>query len=356
MGFRDTKSRPLDLGAIFGPGFGQVRREKLGFSGDRVVVAFVAPRATFPPWQLDVVLLDAVTGTLLGHHIWPVVSPDVDMIATRGGQFVIRMDARPASAPLRPNHEIILLSPKFEVLAELTLPLGREQGYEHWAIYPTPSTEFIITEHRKLRKIQVNWLDPATLKPKDEWDWTLPETPTPWDLWFDFSNRHCLLTLATRRGEGGCDISLKSVQGAWHTFSHRDGYCFGHAEFVGEDAIVSLDRKELTIFDGRGRILADLPLGSNNYPRAVRPSADGQRFAVAVTGRIRRSVSSGESQHETLQRIAVYDLSTKSWTASLDTPHSDPKLGAGFSLSGDGKLLGVLIDGIVQIYQLPAHQ
>lgn len=87
--------------------------------------------------------------------------------------------------------------------------------------------------------------------------------------------------------------------------------------------------------------------------RPLYPSAGGSRFAVTVWTHKGGNAPLDIGYRNVLKRIVVYDLTRRQAVFALEAKQQKMKNVSGVALSPDGSLMGILTDGIVQVYQLP---
>jgi hypothetical protein len=83
-------------------------------------------------------------------------------------------------------------------------------------------------------------------------------------------------------------------------------------------------------------------------------SADGNRLAATVWAHKGGSALFDISYHNVLKRIVVYDIPTRQPLYTLDAKKQNVKNVSGVALSPDGSLMAILVDGVVEVYKLPA--
>lgn len=114
---------------------------------------------------------------------------------------------------------------------------------------------------------------------------------------------------------------------------------------------------EINLVDTGGKKLFTQHLADDDWITdwrvPFRPSASGNRFAVAIWAHKGGSDVLDISAHSVLKRIMVFDIATRRWIYTLSAKKQKIKTVSGLALSPDGSLMAILTNGVVEVYRLP---
>ncbi|HEV2388093.1 MAG TPA: hypothetical protein VGS20_12650 [Candidatus Acidoferrales bacterium] len=308
--------------------------ENLGFAGSsELVAAYLVPESAAPysPRRVRCILLDVRTGRVLGEREWSVLMSRVGLLATREGKFAVRT-----------NNALTLYSGRFQAVARLATPVP-SPAFDQWTIGVTPDRNLVVVQHYTREKTDIRWLDSASLAPRRSWSSTSEKFEDDWDS-LRFSD-----TLMARVRLAG--IEVREIGGPW-TLAFGAGPGFAgqlSARFLTADALLVSEGRSLSVVRSDADILLAQPLDEGEFiaAGAARSSADGRRFALPV------AAYNATGAQLALERIVVYDWSSRRWLCQLDNRRPGFKGVWAFALSPDGSSVALASGGAVRLYRLP---
>lgn len=322
------------------------------FSSDGVLIASFLTRATVTaaphrgqpnavlPVRLHGVFLDAATGNTLAGREWSTAYPgSVAIFGTRDGQFVV----------VNREH-VALYSGSFKPLKELDLatPTGLQGDVQLIEVSPDRRSLLLVYLRGKQR---MNWIDASNLGTVYSWD----DPRVPSSVSDDYlaiyrddyvRSRGFLSAVVLRNRRGGTRTVCRSWSGC------------GIPQFVSKEALVLYGPHEINLVDTGGKRLLAQNLADDDWitdwRSPFRPSADGNRFAVAIWAHRGGSDILDISAHSVLKRIMVFDIPSRRWIYTLSAKKQKLKTILGLALSPDGTLLALINqDGILEVFRLP---
>jgi hypothetical protein len=334
-------------------GYGMV--DPLSFSGRSVLCAtFLTEEQTKslarrgqpgPSFRLRMhaVLLGATTGKVRATRSWYIARPLGGVVGAGGGRFAV----------LSPRG-IDLYSPSLEPLEQLSF--SPEQEAHLWTFSVSPSGESILAVVYYDLGTSFYWIDTASMQLRHTWE-DAPAGAT-------ISDNELATSLETNATSGELtthEVSVRKVDGPWRTVCRvRLGQdptsACGLPQFISNDVLALSASHSLTLIPAMG---GDVVLKENFRqdewigPLGLRPSADGNRLAVAISSHRGGSELFDINYHSVLRRIMVFDIRSRQWIYTLDAKRQKIKAISGMALSPDGSLIAILSEGVVQVYRLP---
>ena len=245
---------------------------------------------------------------------------------------------------------IALYSPKLEQLK--TLPLSSEQRSHLWDLsFPLWKIAFGGVSYPEAL---YQWIDINSLQPQPTWkDGRLPLGVSISDGELTFF-RSLFLKSESVYLNG---VIVKSRDGAERLVCREigQGTGCGIPQFLSDEVLALWMSHSLSVMPKAG---GDPLLTASFHDdewvgRPFYPSSDGNRFAVTVWAHKGGSVLFDIDYHIALKRIVVYDLPSREALFTLDAKQQKIKNVSGVALSPNGSLMGILTDGVVEVYQLP---
>ena len=331
-----------------------LRPNPLCFSDDKTLIATFITREDVTtlarrdssgdarPDRLHGIFLDAQTGKVQGTKEWSVPRPRGGIIPAGDGGFVVLTPAM-----------IALYSPSRELLKDFKL--SSEQQSHLWNFHASSTGKSILVEYH-YPEATYQWLDSDTLQPLDaRWSQSLPVLSISDDKEIaSFRD-----TYVKAQGINVFEALIQPRSGAQRTLCRvidGQGDSCGNPEFLSNDLLALWMSHELRVVPKAGgdallkaSFRDDEWLGSIFYP-----SADGRRFALTVSAHKGGSAFFDVSYNSVLKRVLVYDVSGRNLVYNLDAKKSKIKTFSGLALSPDGSLMAILVDGVVEVYKLPA--
>ena len=331
-----------------------LRPNPLCFSEDKVLIAtFITredvttlarrnePNATLP-LRLHAIFLDAEAGKTRHTKEWSITRPRGGVIAAGDGRFAVLTPAM-----------IALYSPNLELVKDFKL--SSEQQSHLWDFHVSSSGKSILAQYQYLGA-HYQWLDSDSLEPQGAlWSESLPVLSISDDKEIaSFRD-----TYVKAKGIDIFEALIQPRDGPQRTvcrvLAGQAGSC-GEPEFVSNDLLALWMPHGFRVVPKTGSdalfkasFRNDEWLGLPLYP-----SAGGKRFAVTVWEHKGGSAFFDIGFHSVLKRIVVYDIPSRQPVYIFDARKQKTKDVSGVALAPDGSLLAILIDGVVQVYQLPS--
>jgi len=324
-------------------GWASSRQHIVSFSGNAWIIVGstlneVGARGDIPPRDIRAAVVDTLTGQTVGTRLWPgVIRRKATLLATSDGSFLVR-DAQ----------ALTLYSRSFEHMAEIALPDARPKAFEQWRVFVTPTGKHVVTAHVIGEEIQVNWLDPVTLRQERVWS-LAPEMPRA-EVFPELAVSDSSVLLV-RSEHGKCQVSVQDGTTAWHPVVGYDKPCRFGAHFLGQDMLFLPLPQGFQVLGLDGHVAWQESLPDGEFVRLVRGSANGGRIAAPITAFQGGSSVLDISSHEVLKRINIYDIQSKTCFCRVE---KNPGTIAGFALSPDGSKLLALRGSVMELYDLPA--
>jgi hypothetical protein len=324
---------------------GGLQREydEVAFGGRERIFASVESSPNSEARHLKIltsVSLDAATGGILGTGKWDAVYYKLGLLPTPSGKVVVRV-----------GDELRLYTPELELLQTVALPLAHGPGTEYWQVFLTPSGRSLILDHGVDKSLELEWLDPDSLKLRQRWN-------APDGMFYQTRSSYApiddgvLVTLKDMQ-TGSCEIKYANFEGIWSTSYRVATHCKQPAQAVDNATFFVRDGNEFLLIKTDGTILIRQHIKKGEFANVIRPSADGNRLAIAFEVARGGSEFFDVNSHEILKRIQVYDVAARNIVFTLDTGSSDMQSVSDFNLSPDGSRLVVLHGGIVEAHSVP---
>jgi hypothetical protein len=247
--------------------------------------------------RLHAVVFEAATGTIQAQHDWPATNPNDGVIATFDEKIVIRT-----------GDKINQYSSKLEFLRGLDVSLALPPEHRIFDFVVTPSGHFI-----QVKLLSRTGLDYLCV------------------------NADSFEVVRSPSGASGSKV--------------QD--CTGHENIRDEIIQFRYNDADAELLRGNGQPYCVLPVESRRYLSRPTFSSDGQR--VALTAAVIHNVLEllGPYQWEYVRQVLVFDLQRCRLICEVEVKKSKKNQDSRLALSGDGSLLGIFRDGVVEIYRIP---
>jgi hypothetical protein len=287
--------------------------------------------------RLHAIFLDSEAGKLHATKEWPITRPRGGVIAVGDGRFAVLTPAM-----------IAVYSPNLELVKDFQL--SSKQQSDLWDFRSSPSGKSIVAEYHTPDYFQ--WIDTKTLIPQPT------SIPT---VVFSISDDDVVIRRNPYIESKGflSEILIRTIDGSWRTIcsvlSGQGDTCGGEPQFLSNEvfALVMPHGFSLLRKTGGDAVLKARFHDDEWIGHPLHPTADGQRFAVTVWAHKGGSKSFDITSYNVLKRIEIYDLQNPHLSYMLDVKERKIKDLSGVALSPDGSLLAILVDGVVEVYQLP---
>jgi hypothetical protein len=289
---------------------------------------------------LTAVILDARSGSILAKGNWDAVYDKLGLLPTPSGNIVIRVD-----------DALRLYTSELKLLQEIALPLSRVPGTKYWQVFLTPSGKSLVLERGVDKSLELEWLDPDSLKLNQVWN-------APAGMFYQTGNSYAplddgvLITLKDMQ-LGSCEITYVNSEGAWATSYRIATQCKQPARPVDNATFFVREGNEFVIRKKDGSILIRQPIKKGEFADVIRPSADGNRLAIAFEVEKGGSEFFDVNSHEVLKRIQVCDITSRQMIFTIESKNIDLQGVSDFGLSPDGSQLVLLRSGIIETYSVP---
>jgi hypothetical protein len=352
--------------------------DTVSFISDNVVAATFVTREEIPnpqrrddpnhlsPYRLHAILLDALTGQTLRTFDWPVERPGAGIFPRYDGGFL-----------LLTTQQIVSYSADWKQIDELPLSQLLPSNGSLGGIAESPSGKSLVLQFL---------LDSTALCLKVHTD-TLESSETPCSTLdtFTASDDGIVAPEHLQDGEalrefrpGGASIEYGVATPAAPTDSHGQSGsptmivtlcdpCAGIPQFINNDTIAVYTPTNIRIMDRAGKIRFTQKFDVatkwiDEFGRPIRPSANGQRFAVASNAlklpaakdaSFAIHVSTGDIPAEFPLDVQIYDLPAAKWIYTLEINPQHLHQIWGLALSPDAEKLAIDSGGTIQIFVLP---
>lgn len=316
---------------------------EVAFGGSERIVAVITSSPNPGARHLKVltaVILDARSGSILGTGKWDAVYDKLGLLPAPSGNIAIRVD-----------DDLRLYTSELKLLQKVDLPLSRIPGTKYWQIFLTPSGRSLVLEHGVDKSLELEWHDPDSLKLKQSWI-------APDGMFYQTSNDYVPLDdgiLVTIRDSqlGTCEVKSVDFNGAW-TVSYRSSTrCQTSAQVVDNTTFYLIEGDKITLIKRDGSILFRQSIKKGEFADVIRPSADGNRLAIAFVAERGGSEFFDVNSHQVLKRIQVFDIPSRQMIFALENKGFDLQSVSDFCLSPDGSQLVILRGGVVEAYSAP---
>jgi hypothetical protein len=305
-------------------------------------------------------VLEAASGKQRATLRWGVEHPYGGIVCTSGETFVAATLDR-----------LRLYTIGLAEIEELRIPPASKPGWMPWALYSSPDGRSLLLAYYEPRFSPSNaptrreralvttdedyqWIDSRTLRPLCTWTEGILQ-------YFSISGtkiariEHRLISWYFRDY-----VSLRTMNGPWVRTAETQYY--GEPQFVSNDVLALVLWNQIAFVRTDGTALFKQDLDDDDWllgphtGRMISPSANGQRVAVPIWVRKGYNDFLDVSGHLELSRIMVFDLPRGEWVYTLDTKKRKLRTLSGLALSPDGSRMAVALDGVVEVYQLPASE
>src|ERR1700733_9602828 len=323
------------------------------------------------PYTLHAVFLDAASGKVLGTLEWPVDDSSAGIFPRYDGSFLFFSTGR-----------VVLYSADRQPVKELLLPQLQEPHASLLGIAESPSGKTLLIYFRNEKSRSCIRVDTGTLEGSEEvcamgTMFTVSdkgmaahkERDTKKEI--DSGPQFDPQVAPVGTFESSILIRAKPGESQYtlcESHDPTDGYCLS-PQFITDGSIVLFSGMELALSDLKGRatvIFKQSPNPSDNQwidpgGHPVRPSADGQRFALALSESVFQVFggagtlfsSPSELPAEYADRIQVFDMRMNNWIYLLQNKDKQFSKIWGLALSPSGGRLAVDSGGVIQTYALP---
>jgi hypothetical protein len=318
------------------------------------------------PYRLHAIFLDALTGKTLHILDWPVERPGAGIFPRYDGGFLVLTTDRIAS-----------YSADWKQIDELPLSQLLPSSGSLGGIAESPSGKSLVIQFR---------LESTALCLKIHTD-TLESSETPCGTLdtFTASDDGIVAPENLADGEalrefrpGGASIeygvAIPNAPSDAHGQTRETATivtlcdpCAGIPQFINNETIAVYTPTNIRIMDRAGKIKLTQKFDVANkwideFGRPIRPSANGQRFAVASNAlklpatkdaSFAIHVSTGDIPAEFPKEVEIYDLRAAQWiyTLQINTVHLSQIWG--LALSPCGEKLAIDSGGTIQVFSLP---
>jgi len=198
------------------------------------------------------------------------------------------------------------------------------------------------------KSLELEWLDPDSLKLKQTWN-------APDGMFYQTGNDYVPLddgVLVTLRDSqlGTCEVKFVDFNGAWTVSYSSSTVCQTSAQALDNATFYVIEGNELKLIKRDGSTLFRQSIKKGEFADVIRPSADGNRLAIAFVALRVGSEFFDVNSHQVLKRIQVYDIPSRRVVFTLENKGVDLQSVSDFGLSPDGSQLVVLRGGIVETY------
>lgn len=323
-----------------------------------------------PPYTLHAVFLDVRSGKVLKILEWPIDDPNAGIFSRYDGSFLFFSTQR-----------ILLYSRDWKAIKELPLPQLKAVHATLLDIAVAPSGKVVVIRFLQDRSSVCIRIMTDTLEGSEEACETQPRftisdeamaAPKGRERRKEIDSGPELGPPLSLAGPFNYSISIRAKAGEGeHNLceSHEPsaGYCLT-PQFISNGRIVLFGGEELSLSDLQGRatvIFKQSPYSDNLWidpnGRPVHPSADGQRFALALNesafhvfgGSGTLYASASELPAEYPDRIQVFDVEMNNWIYVLHNKNRQFSKVWGLALSPSGDRLTLDSGGVIQTYALP---
>ena len=324
------------------------------------------------PYRLHALFVDTKTGKQLAPRGWPSSSLRSRVLSAAGEKFVVLTPER-----------LLLYSPEFTLLNQLDVIWGRESIKDLWDVARSPGGKYLLAHYepqadaKRIEQLPPT-VDALDWNPVEQFEWIDLENLQVVERWTEKSCRDCFITLGYEDTFGISDNGMvqrrknphiveigKPPDGPWRGLCpYYQPYCHPGG-FVNNETFLAKggDKpEEFWLVNTNGGLLLHEALRENetiytgHLPSHAswNPSADGNRFAVAVMKIKGANAFLDIGGHAVLERIMVFDIAIRQWIYMLDARKQKLTDISGMALSPDGSQLALITQaGILEIYRVP---
>ena len=352
--------------------------DTISFISDNIVAATFITRERIPdlqrrddpnhvrPYRLHALFLDAITGKTIHTMEWPIDDPNAGIFPRHDGGFLLVTAAKIASysadwaqlkeIPLSDLHSItVSLGGIAESPSATSLVIQFLTGTSSLCFrIHTDSLDYTPADCGVLELFTVS--DSKIVEPERLPRETERRENTPVHAYVQSGALKPAVAAADR-------VSGPVQRPADYTICNP---CASIPQFINNDTLAVYSAENVSVVDPAGKVTFSqnfIPRERwiDEFGRPVRPSANGQRFAV-VTNRSPFAhsswstaihISTGDIPAEMPLDIEVYDLSAAQWIYTLRINGEQLRQVWGLALSPNGQKLAIDSGGAIHIFALP---
>lgn len=284
--------------------------------------------------RLHVLVVEVRTGQVDTQRDWPTPNPNDGAIAGHDGRFVVRA-----------GNNLTVYDTTLKVLGETDTAPGDKGNGRLFAVFTSASAHVLLLEFSPGIHAQFNWMNADTLETVHSFSDSLyPQTISDTEIvgWRIPASRPSELVIRTP-DEPGRVIALPN-------------YRSNRVAFVKEGTMaIESGYSPIQLVRTDGTLIESITPHTHEFFGRITPSAEGHRFAFTGS-RIRNTLEILEPHQtwEYVQRVHVYDMSTRNFVAHLKVNHSARNQGCPLVLSPTGSTLAFVDGESLKLYRLPA--
>jgi hypothetical protein len=286
--------------------------------------------------RLYATVFDARNGDVQAKRDWPSGNVTDGVVTAHDGGIVM-------IAGNRLTLYAITLEPLKD--KELDTLSGRPAYSGPFRRFTSPTGLFVLFESFHGKHLEYSWMNADNL----EFICSLPGDLFPLGI----SDTEILgRRRKTPHGEAQLIIQKRDEQAGWviMLLKHPNyGVLVNQGIFV-----MGAGYSSMSLFQTDGTLIETIKSPGHDFASRVTPSADGRRFAF--TGSSIRNVLeffSPQEQWEYVQRVLVYDISTRQFIRDVRVRHSTRNQEFPLALSPDGSRLAFFDGNILKVYDVP---
>jgi hypothetical protein len=282
------------------------------------------------------VFVDATTGRVRTTGEWPTASDRSRIARAPEGRFLV----------ITPDR-LLLCSLDLQVLRELDLSLSREAMLASFQAHVSPAGNYLLIEYELPGgdEDRYKWIDVRglqLLRTGSSRAWRFTGSPS------DDGQVISGMNAPVIGPPGGPSRPLCAP------FHSDCGGWFVDGEDLFQQYPTGEGRTRIHLMRVGGEFLFDFDLAPKEVLRGDAAAPDARRLAIAIAKGKGGSRALDIAPHYSLDRITVYDVTTRQWIHTLDAKGQGIASISEFALSPDGLLLGLIDqDGVLRVYRLP---
>lgn len=283
--------------------------------------------------RLHVLVVEIRTGQVDTQRDWPTPNPNDGAVTGHDGRFVVRA-----------GDNLTVYDTTLKVLKETDTALGDKPNGRLFAVFTSPPSHFLLLEFSPGIHAQFNWMNADTLETVHSFSDSLyPQTISDTEVagWRIPASRPSELVIRTP-DEPGRVIALPN-------------YRSNKVAFVREGTIaIESGYSPIQLVRTDGTLIESITPHTHEFFSRITPSAEGHRFAFTGS-RIRNTLEILEPHQtwEYVQRVHVYDMSTRTFVGDVKVNHSARNQDFPLVLSPTGSTLAFVDGETLKIYRLP---
>ena len=287
--------------------------------------------------RLYATVFDARNGRIEVKRDWPSKNVNDGVVTAHNGGIVIRAGSK-----------LTLYSTTLEPQKEKDLDtISSRPGYAgSWGRFKSPTGRFVLFESFVNQGHEYSWMDADNL----EFTYSFPDDLIPLGI----SDTEILGWKRNSAHEEAQLVIQKRDEKEGRVIRHSK-YPPNDVVFVNETVFENgTSLFSMSLFQTDGTLIERIKSPAHDFPGRVTPSADGYRFAF--TGSSVRNVLEILSPHEQweyVQRVHVYDMSTRHFVGNVRVRHSTRNQDFPLALSPDGSRLAFFDGNVLKVYELP---